>query len=140
MHRIVATVIAGLLAAPVLAAEHETGDAAAGEKEFRKCKACHEIVADNGDTIVKGGKTGPNLYGVIGRPVAGADYNYGDSIVAVGETGAVWDFDSFTAYVEDPAAWLEEQLDDSGAKSKMAFKLRKGGDDIYAYLVSVSGE
>ncbi|MGR3805952.1 c-type cytochrome [Marinibacterium profundimaris] len=140
MHRIVATVIAGLLAAPVLAAEHETGDAAAGEKDFRKCKACHEIVADNGDVIVKGGKTGPNLYGVIGRPVAGTDFNYGDSIVAVGETGAVWDFDNFTAYVEDPSAWLEEQLDDSSARSKMAFKLRSGGDDIYAYLVSVSGE
>ena len=138
MHRIVATVIAGLLAAPVLAAGHETGDAGKGEKDFRKCKACHEIVSDAGDVIVKGGKTGPNLYGVIGRPVAGADFNYGDSIKAVGESGAVWDFDNFTAYLLDPSAWLEEQLDESGAKSKMAFKLRKGGDDIYAYLVSVS--
>ena len=75
-----------------------------------------------------------------GRRLAGGDYNYGDSIVAVGETGTVREFDNFTAYLLDPSAWLEEQLDDSGAKSKMAFKLRKGGDDIYAYLVSVSGE
>ena len=138
MHRIVATVIAGLLAAPVLAAGHETGDAGKGEKGFKKCKACHAIIADNGDVIVKGGKTGPNLYGIIGKPVASADFSYGDSILAAKEAGAVWDFDNFTTYVQDPKAWLQSTLSDDGAKSKMAFKLKKGGDDIYAYLVSVA--
>ena len=29
-----------------------------GEKEFKKCKSCHMIVADDGTEIVKGGKTG----------------------------------------------------------------------------------
>ena len=33
------------------------GDAAKGEKGFNKCKSCHMIVDDGGDTIVKGGKT-----------------------------------------------------------------------------------
>ena len=38
-----------------------------GEKEFNKCKACHTIQAPDGTDVVKGGKTGPNLYGVVGR-------------------------------------------------------------------------
>ena len=136
MHRIVATLIAGLLAAPVVAAE--TGDAGKGEKDFRKCKACHAIIADDGTEIVKGGKTGPNLYGVAGRAVGSTNFNYDAELVKLGEDGVVWDFDNFTAWVEDPSAWLKDKTGDSGAKSKMAFKLKKGGDDIFAYLQSVA--
>ena len=136
MHRIVATLIAGLLAAPVVAAE--TGDAGKGEKDFRKCKACHAIIADDGTEIAKGGKTGPNLYGVAGRAVGSTDFNYDAELVKLGEDGVVWDFDNFTAWVEDPSAWLKDKTGDSGAKSKMAFKLKKGGDDIFAYLQSVA--
>ena len=35
-------------------------DAARGEAEFRKCKACHAIIAPDGTAIQTGGKTGPN--------------------------------------------------------------------------------
>src|SRR5690606_14371039 len=74
-----------VLATPVLA----EGDAAKGESDFKKCKACHAIIAADGTEIVKGGKTGPNLYGVVGRAGAGeADYKYGESILAVGAPGA----------------------------------------------------
>ena len=113
------------------------GDAAKGEIGFNKCKACHSIVADDGTAIVKGGKTGPNLYGVIGRPVAGvADFKYGDGILAAGATGAVWDEASLAAYVVDPAAWIKGITGDAGAKSKMSFKLAAGGEDVAAYLAS----
>lgn len=117
------------------------GDPAAGEKEFNKCKSCHMIVADDGTEIVKGGRTGPNLYGVIGRQ-AGTyeDYRYGDSLVAAGEAGLVWDQETFVAYVQDPKGFLAEYLDDGSARSKMSFRLRKGMDDVYAYLVSVGPE
>lgn len=140
MKQLIVTAVAGLLAAPAFADGHETGDAAKGEKGFNRCKSCHSITDDEGNKIVKGGRTGPNLYGVIGRQIASADFKYGKSIMAVGETGAVWDFDSFTTYVQDPGKWLKETLDDKKAKSKMTFKLKKGGDDIYAYLVSVGPE
>jgi len=140
MNRFITTAIIGLLAAPVFADGHETGDAAKGEKGFKKCKSCHMIKADDDTLIVKGGKTGPNLYGIIGRTVASADFKYGKSIAEIGETGAVWDFESFTAYVQDPKKWVQDTLDDSKAKSKMSFKLKKGGDDVYAYLVSVGPE
>ncbi len=108
-----------------------------GESEFRKCKACHAIIADDGTAIVKGGQTGPNLYGVIGRPVAATDFAYGDSLKAAGATGAVWDESNLIAYVTDPTAWLKTATDDAAARSKMSFKLAKGGADVAAYLASV---
>ena len=135
MNRLIATAIVGLLATPALA----EGDAAKGEKTFNKCKACHSIISDSGETIVKGGKTGPNLFGVIGR-TAGTyeDFRYGDAIVAAGEAGLVWDEEQFNHYVKDPRKFLRETLEDKKAKSKMTFKLKKGGEDVYAYLVSIA--
>ncbi|MEX0337962.1 MAG: cytochrome c family protein [Arenibacterium sp.] len=141
MARIAATLIAGLLATPVFADGHAVGDAEKGEKGFNKCKSCHMIESAEGDTIVKGGRTGPNLYGVIGRVAGSVDgFRYGDDLVAAGEAGLVWDAENFQTYVQDPRAFLREYLDDSKAKSKMTFKLKSGGDDIYAYLVSVGPE
>lgn len=128
------TLALATLASPVLAA----GDATKGEAEFRKCKACHAIVADDGTEIQKGGKTGPNLYGIVGRAVASADFDYGDSIRAVGATGAVWTEEDLAAYITNPAEWLKATLDDPAAKSKMSFKLAKGGEDVAAYLASVA--
>lgn len=131
--------VAATFASSGFAASHGgSGDVAAGEKEFNKCKACHMIVADDGTEIVKGGKTGPNLYGVIGRPIGSIDdFRYGDSLKVLGETGAEWNEELFVAYVQDPTAFLKEQLGDTSAKSNMAFKLRKGMEDVYSYLVSV---
>lgn len=131
---ILLAVTAAAFAAPATAQ-----DAAAGEKAFGKCKACHSVVAPDGTEIQKGGRTGPNLYGIIGRPVASdPDHSYGESLAALGATGAVWDAASFAAYVADPAAYLKSALGDEGAKSKMSFKLASGAEDIAAYLSSVS--
>ena len=115
------------------------GDAALGETLFKKCKSCHSILAPDGTAVQKGGKVGPNLYGVIGRPVASfPEFRYGDSILAVGASGLVWDEALLAAYVADPGAWLQEQTGDAAAKSKMALKLAEGGADVAAYLASVA--
>lgn len=131
-------VVAGTLAyAPAFA----EGDIAEGEKVFKKCKACHMITAADGTQIQKGGKTGPNLYGVIGRQAGAAEgYKFGKSIIEAGEAGLVWDEATFVEYVQDPRKFLQTYLDDKGAKSKMTLKLRSGMEDIYAYLVSVGPE
>ncbi len=140
MTRTLAAIFAmSIVAAPALADGHAgPGDAAAGEKTFSKCKSCHMIVSDAGDEIVKGGRTGPNLYGVIGRQAGTADFRYGDDLVAAGEAGLVWDAANLAEYVVDPRAFLRTYLDDSKAKSKMAYKLKKGGEDVAAYLASVA--
>jgi cytochrome c len=125
--------------AAALAVPAHAADPAAGEEAFKKCKACHSVIAPDGTEIQKGGRTGPNLYGVIGRAVASdPDFRYGESIAALGATGAVWDAASFAAYTADPAGYLQSALGDAGAKSKMSFKLASGGEDIAAYLASVS--
>lgn len=141
MSRIAATLIAGLLATPVFADGHAVGDATKGEKGFNKCKSCHMIESADGETIVKGGRTGPNLYGVIGRQAGTVEgFRYGDDLVAAGEAGLVWDAENFLTFIEDPRTFLREYLDDSKAKSKMTLKLKSGGEDILAFLVSVGPE
>ncbi|MFQ5624303.1 MAG: c-type cytochrome [Paracoccaceae bacterium] len=121
-------------AAPVLA----EGDAAKGEKTFKKCKACHMIV-NGDDVIVKGGKVGPNLFGVIGRAAGSAEgYKFGKDMLAAGEAGLVWDEAQVAEYVKDPKKFLASYLDKSSVKTKMTFKLKKGGEDVAAYLASVA--
>lgn len=124
---IVSSTLALAVAFPAFAA----GDAAKGEKEFNKCKACHMIESDS-EVIVRGGKVGPNLYGVIGRTMGSAeDYKYSDGLAAKAEAGEVWDEASLAEYVKDPNAFL-------GSRSKMTYKLRKGGEDVAAYLATFS--
>lgn len=132
--RLALTLAALSLATPALAA----GDPAKGEKEFGKCKSCHTVEAADGTVIVKGGKTGPNLYGVIGRAAGSTEFKYGASLKAAGEKGLVWDEASFAEYTVDPGAFLKTYLADDKAKSNMTFKLKKGGEDIAAWLASVA--
>lgn len=129
--------------AGTLHAQDATGDAEAGERAFNQCKACHMVQTDDGDMIVRAGRTGPNLWGVIGRE-AGAveDYRYSSGMEDAGEAGLVWTEDEFTAYVQDPTGYLREYLDDGSARGKMSFRLRDEEDaaDIWAWLASVSPE
>lgn len=130
-----ATAALAALAVPALA----EGDIAKGEKTFKKCKACHMIQSDTGEMIMKGGKTGPNLYGIIGRPMGSQEgFKYGASLIAAGEAGLVWDQENLVAFVANPKSFLKEATGDSKAKSKMTFKLPKGGEDVAAYLASVA--
>jgi len=131
--KLVLTAALTLLALPAFA-----GDAAKGEADFKKCKSCHSITAPDGTEVQKGGKTGPNLWGLGGKAVGStADFKYGDSILAANAAGKIWDEAALAVYVADPTAWLKEATGDAAAKSKMTFKLTKGGEDMAAYLVSI---
>ena len=130
-----------LIAAPALAQDAPTGDAAAGEKVFAKCQTCHVVANEAGEVLAgKNSKTGPNLYGLPGRTAGTADFKYGESIVALGASGFTWNEADFVTYVADPAKFLKEKLDDKGAKSKMSFKLPKEEDakNVYAFIASLS--
>lgn len=123
-------------AAPVSAAE---GDVAAGEKDFRKCKACHMVQSADGEDIVKGGKIGPNLWNVIGRPAASQEgFKYSDGLLALNESGLVWTVEELATFITDPNAYVKEKTGDSSAKSLMSFRLNKGQEDVAAFLASVS--
>lgn len=119
----------------MLATTAHAADPAEGEADFKRCKACHAIVDDADTVIMKGGKTGPNLYGVIGRTVGTVEgFKYGKSLVAVGEAGTVWTEENLAAYIEDPKSWLAEILDDPSAKTKMTYKHKKRAAEMAAFL------
>jgi cytochrome c len=71
-------------------------DAAAGEKVFGVCRACHQI-GEKAKIAV-----GPVLNGVIGRK-AGTypGYSYSD---ANKNSGITWDEATFTTYIKNPRA------------------------------------
>lgn len=132
------TALTAAAACLALTAPGFAGDAKLGEKVFNKCKACHSIIKEDGTAVIKGGKVGPNLYGVIGRKIGGyPDFAYGESLLAAGADGTVWDEVELASYVADPSAWLKAKDGSAAAKSKMSFKLASGGEDVAAYLASV---
>ena len=99
------------------------------------------IVDDSGRTIVKGGRNGPNLYGILGRTAGSIDgFKYGKSLATLGKSGFVWSEYEFVAYVANPNKYLVDKLDDKKARSKMSYKLKNEADalNIWAYLESVS--
>jgi len=127
-----------LLAAPAFAA----GDAAKGEAAFKQCQTCHVVADETGKVLAgKNSKTGPNLFGVFGRQAGTYEgFKYGESIVAAGAAGLIWNEADFITYVQDPTGFLKEKLGDKGAKSKMSFKAKNAemGADLYAFLSQFS--
>lgn len=124
------------LASPAFA----EGDAVVGKKAFNLCKACHSVVSPTGEILVKGGRVGPNLYGIIGQQVATvADFAlYGDGIKAVGATGMVWTVEELMVYMTDPNIWIKDKTGNPEAKSKMTGKTAKDQENIIAYLQSLA--
>lgn len=127
-----AAAVALTVQAPASAADMP-GDPVAGEKVFKKCKACHKIEA--------GKKTaaGPNLLGVFGRQAGTADYKFSKSMIAAGEAGLVWTPELVDVYITDPKAFLQEYLGESKVRNKMKYKLKKEDQraDVIAYLMSL---
>ncbi|NNE80875.1 MAG: cytochrome c family protein [Silicimonas sp.] len=75
---------------------YATADAAAGEKLFRQCKACHSI--EDG----KNG-TGPSLYSIVDRAVGAEDgYKYSGNLVAVADT---WTPENLNGFIENPKSF-----------------------------------
>lgn len=103
------------------------GDAAKGEKVFKKCKACHAADKEKN-------KVGPHLVGIIGRQAASVEgYKYGKGITDAAEKIGEWDEAKLVEYLANPKDYI-------GGKSKMTFKLKKEDQrkDVAAYLASLS--
>ncbi|TMM52849.1 c-type cytochrome [Sulfitobacter sabulilitoris] len=98
----------------------------AGEKVFRKCKACHQVgeEAENG--------VGPHLNGVIGR-AAGAvdDFRYSKPLTEMAGQGLVWTSDTMSEFLLAPRSYIKG--------TKMGFAgLKKENDRaaVAAYLAT----
>ena len=102
-----------------------SGNLEAGRKTAKKCAACH--------SFDKGGakKIGPNLWGVVGGPKAGAQgFSYSS---ALAEMGGSWGYDELDRFLARPKDYV--------AGTKMAFSgLKKPGDraNVILYLRSLA--
>ena len=96
-----------------------------GEKVFKKCSACHMIIAGGKNMI------GPNLWGVIGRKTGGiSDYKYSKALAAYGKE---WSFDEMNGFLIKPSAHIKG--------TKMAFaglKNEKDRASVILYMNSKS--
>ncbi len=120
-------VAASPAAAPVAAVDPALLDA--GEKAFRKCKACHTI----GDDRRK--RTGPALTGVVGRRMGAVEgFRYSKALKEAAGDGGVWDEEALAAFLARPKQFM------SG--TRMVFAGLKKDDEIaalIAYLKNFGG-
>lgn len=75
---------------------YATADAAAGEKVFAKCKACHKVDGTDG--------TGPHLNGVVGRAkAASAGFAYSEALLAM--AGDTWTPENLDGFLANPKGY-----------------------------------
>ena len=101
------------------------GDVAAGEKVFKKCKACHVVNKEQN-------RTGPHLVNLFGRP-AGSLEGYKKYSKAMKSSGIVWDEETLDAYLKAPKKYIQG--------TRMAFAgLKKDADraNVIAYMKTFS--
>ena len=124
-------------------------DAVAGEKIFKRCKACHVVGPDAKN------KNGPQLNGIVGRMAGIADgFKYGSGIIEArgevgedadgdgyldvpeGSTGLVWTEEALLEYLLNPKKYLIKVTGNDKAKARMALRLKKEDQraNVIAYL------
>ena len=124
MMRKITAAMAVLVVAGFAGSAMADGDAAKGEKVFKKCKACHAV----GDGAKN--KVGPELNGIVGRAAGASEgFKYSDALMAKAAEGLVWNEEAIDAFLTKPKEYLKG--------TKMSFPgLKKEDDreDVIAYL------
>lgn len=124
MIRKIAAAMTALAVAGFAAGALAEGDAAAGEKVFKKCKACHQV----GEKAKN--RVGPILNGVVGRPAGEEEgFKYSDAMKAKGAEGLVWTDENLDSYLTKPRDFVPG--------NKMSFAGLKKPEDranVIAYL------
>ena len=98
-----------------------SADVGKGERQAKKCTACH--------TFDQGGanRIGPNLFGTVGRELGAVEgFAYSSALI---EKGGTWDYEALDAFIANPKAFI--------AGTKMAFAGIKKADqraDLILYL------
>lgn len=120
-------ILAAALVAFTPFAAFAEGDVAAGEKVFKKCKACH-MVGEGAKNRV-----GPTLNGIVGSKSAMIEgYKYSKAMKSAELT---WDEETLTLYLANPRKTVKG--------TKMAFAgLKKDADlaNVIAYLSQFDAE
>lgn len=103
-----------LLTVLMIASPVEAQDAAAGEKVFARCRACHQVGETAKNTV------GPKLNGLFGRKAGSIEgFKYSPANT---DSGVIWDEKVFAEYIEDPKKFMPG--------NRMAFAGIKRPDEI----------
>jgi cytochrome c len=94
--------VAGALAAIAAGASAlAQGISDPGERAFQFCFSCHSVEANQTEIL-----SGPNLSGVIGRPIASkAGFEYSAAMKTFG-AGKVWTPELIAQFIQDPRAMV----------------------------------
>lgn len=72
-------------------------DAAAGQRVFAQCRACHTV--DNGGR----NGVGPNLFGIYGAPAAKREgFRYSANMQELAQGGLTWTTENLNIYLRNP--------------------------------------
>ncbi|MCO6417604.1 cytochrome c family protein [Siccirubricoccus sp. KC 17139] len=116
------TLLAGLAAGFALPAAAQ--DAAAGQRVFNQCRACHTIDAGGRNGV------GPNLHGIVGRKAASIEgFRYSADMRAKAEAGLTWTEDQLRPYITNPKAVVP-----AGSMSFPGLRNEQQLNDLIAYL------
>jgi cytochrome c len=97
-----------------------------GAQVAKECAVCHNFQEGQGP------KVGPDLYGVVGRPIASVSgFNY--SAALKGKAGGKWDFDTLNTWLTKPSAFAP-----GTAMTFAGLSSEKQRADVIAYLDTLS--
>ena len=124
MRRMLMTIaVAAAACAPGLASA-QSGDAAAGQRVFNQCRACH--------TPDQGGRNGvgPNLWGGVGRAAGAIEgFRYSANMRELAAGGLTWTEDRLRAYITNPKSVVPQ-----GSMSYPGLRNETQLNDLIAYL------
>jgi cytochrome c len=71
-----------------------------GERAFQFCFSCHSVEQNQTEML-----SGPNLNGVVGRPIASKEgFEYSDGMKAFAAGGKVWTPELILQFIQNPGA------------------------------------
>ncbi|MBC7986640.1 MAG: c-type cytochrome [Sphingomonadaceae bacterium] len=89
----------GLLGCAAVAGAPDNTANARGERAFQHCYACHSVA------LGEEGLTGPNLAGIVGRPIAAMPgFAYSEELRALAAREERWSETLLDAFITDPEA------------------------------------
>ena len=96
---------------------------AKGEAIFKKCTACHTVAAGGAAGI------GPNLHGVVGKPIGSSAFAYSEALKGVGGT---WSFEALNSWLTNPKKFA--------AGNKMTFAGLGKAEDRAAVMLYLNSQ
>lgn len=127
MRRLTIALAATLAVAPLGLAQAQ--DAAAGQRVFNTCRACH--------SINEGGRNGvgPNLHGIVGKRAGQAEgFRYSANMRTLAEGGLTWTEENLRRYITNP-----KDLVPQGSMAYPGLRNEQQLNDLIAFLKTQGG-